>query len=138
MKFVVKTAIAAVALWVVTWLPLQVVVSGGDNGTWWGRPLVFVLVGAVLVVFKMVLRPILTVLTLPVLILTLGLFSLVITWFILWLTAWVTARDFFSAATLTVGGFWYTLLAALLITVMTAVLEAIVPGAKERRASSRR
>lgn len=132
MRFVVKAAIAAVAIWFVTNLPFDLEVSGGENGEWWGRPLVFLLVGSVLVALNMILKPAIKLLTLPVRILTLGLFGLVITWFILWLTAWITSRDFFSVATLDVGGFWKTLFAAIVVTIVIAVLEAIVPGAKER------
>ena len=137
MRFVLKAAIAAVAIWVVTHLPLDLKVNGGDNGEWWGRPLVFLLIGAVLVALNMLLKPIIKVLTLPVRILTLGLFGFVITWFILWLTAWITSQDFFSIATLEVGGFWITLLAAIVVTLLIALLEAIVPGAKERDSSRR-
>ena len=132
MRFVVKAAIAAVAIWFVTNLPFDLTVTGGENGEWWGRPLVFLLVGAVLVALNMILKPLIKLLTLPVRILTLGLFGLIITWFILWLTSWITSRDFFSVATLDVGGFWKTLFAAIVVTIVIAVLEAIVPGAKER------
>lgn len=133
MRFLVKAAIAAVAVWVVTNLGLDVTVTGGDNGEWWGRPLVFLLVGALLVALNQLLKPAIKVLTLPVRILTLGLFGFVITWFILWLASWITARDFFSVATLEVGGFWKTLFAAIVVAIVIAILEAIVPGAKERR-----
>ena len=37
MKFVLKAAIAALAVWVVTLLPLDVAVTGGENGDWWSR-----------------------------------------------------------------------------------------------------
>ena len=135
MKFVMKSAIAAVALWVVTQLPLQVNVSGGENGEWWHRPLVFLAIGALLVLLNSLVKPVLKVLTFPVQILTLGLFSLVITWFMLWLTAWITGNlDF---VTLTVDGFWRTLLAAVVIAIVTSILEAIVPGAKDRPRSRR-
>jgi putative membrane protein len=127
---VLKSAIAAVAVWVATELPLDVVVTGGENGDWWHRPLVFLIIGVVLVLLNAILKPLIKVLTLPVQILTLGLFSFVIAWFILWLTSWITDRlDF---ATLTVGGFWKTLLAAVVIALVSSLLEAIIPGAKKK------
>lgn len=131
MRFVLKSAIAAVAVWVATELPLDVAVTGGESGDWWHRPLVFLIVGVVLVLLNAILKPLIKVLTLPVQILTLGLFSFVIAWFILWLTSWIT--DKLDFATLTVGGFWKTLLAAIVIAIVTGVLEAIVPGAKKKR-----
>jgi putative membrane protein len=138
MRFVVKSAIAAVAIWFVTNLPFDLAVNGGENGEWWGRPLVFLLIGAVLVALNMSLKPLIKLLTLPVRILTLGLFGLIITWFILWLTSWITSREFFSVATLEVGGFWKTLFAAIVVTIVIAVLEGIIPAAKERDNRPRR
>lgn len=131
MRFVLKSAIAAVAVWVATELPLDVAVTGGESGDWWHRPLVFLAIGVVLVLLNAIVKPLIKVLTLPVQILTLGLFSFVIAWFILWLTSWIT--DKLDFATLTVGGFWKTLLAAIVIAIVTGVLEAIIPGAKKKR-----
>ncbi len=130
MRFVLKSAIAAVAVWIASELPLDVAVTGGESGDWWHRPLVFLSIGVVLVLLNAILKPLIKVLTLPVQILTLGLFSLVIAWFILWLTSWIT--DKIDFATLTVGGFWKTLLAALVIALVTGLLEAIIPGAKKK------
>ncbi len=130
MRFVLKSAIAAVAVWVATELPLDIAVSGGENGAWWNRPLVFLSIGVVLVLLNALLKPLIKVLTLPVQILTLGLFSFVIAWFILWLTSWIT--DKLDFATLTVGGFWKTLFAAVVIALVSALLEAIIPGAKKK------
>jgi len=76
-------------------------------------------------------KPIVNALTFPIRILTLGLFSLVVGWFILWLAAWIT--DKLPWATLTIGGFWNTLWAALVIAITVGILSAIVPGARRRR-----
>ncbi len=131
MRFVLKSAIAAVAVWIATQLPLEVAVTGGENGDWWHRALVFLSIGVLLVLLNAILKPLINVLTLPVQILTLGLFSFVIAWFMLWLTSWIT--DKIDFATLTVGGFWRTLLAAIVIALVTGLLEAIIPGAKKKR-----
>ncbi len=130
MRFVIRSAIAAVAVWITTELPLDVAVTGGEEGDWWHRPLVFLSIGVVLVLLNKILKPLIKVLTFPVQILTLGLFSFVIAWFILWLTSWIT--DKIDFATLTVGGFWKTLFAAVVIALVTSLLEAIVPGAKKK------
>ena len=47
------------------------------------------------------------------------------------LAAWIT--EFVDFATLEIGGFWMTLFAALVISLSTAVLSAIIPGADKRR-----
>ena len=135
MKFVLKSAIAGLAVWIATLLPLDVEVHGGENDEWWVRALVFVLVGALLVALNALVKPVVKLVTLPAVILTLGLFSLVISWFILWLTAWITERDFFSWATLSVGGFWKTLGAAIVIAIASAIGEAITGANKEHKRS---
>jgi len=131
MRFVLKSAIAAVAVWIAALLPLDVNVTGGEDGVWWHRVLVYLAIGALLVLLNAILKPLIKVLTLPVQILTLGLFSFVIAWFMLWLTSWIT--DKIDFATLTVGGFWKTLFAAVVIAIVTGLLEAIIPGAKKKR-----
>lgn len=123
MKFLLKAAVTAVAVWIATLLPLDLSVSGGE-GEWWSRALVYLGIGAVIVALNTILKPLIKVLTLPVLILTLGLFSLVITWFILWLTSWLSQQVDFM--TLEIGNFWQTLLAALVIGVASAIMGALV------------
>lgn len=130
MKFVLKVAIAAVAVWFATLLPLEVVVSGGTE-EWWKRILVFLFVGLVLVSINAIIKPIITVLSIPLLVLTLGLFYLVIAWFSLWLTSWIASK--FDFVDVTIGGFWRTLLAALVISITMSVLEGILLKDRKRR-----
>ena len=132
MKFVLKSAIAAVAVWIVTKLPLDVSVTGGESGDWWSRPLVFLAIGALYVLLNAIIKPLVTFVALPVLILTLGLFSAVIAWFMLWLASWITSN--LDWVHLEVGGFWKTLLAAIVIAIITGVLS---PMTKERKRSRR-
>jgi len=131
MKFVLKAAVAALAVWVTTLLPLDVAVTGGEAGDWWSRPLVFLGIGALLVLLNAIIKPIIKTLALPVLILTLGLFSAVIAWFMLWLTAWITTH--IDGIDFTIGGFWKTLFAAIVIAVITSVLDPLTKGRKGRR-----
>lgn len=123
MKFLLTSVVTAVAVWFATLLPLGLEVSGGED-EWWTRALVYLGIGAIIVALNAVLKPILKVVTLPILILTLGLFSLVITWFILWLTSWISEQVDFM--TLTIGGFWQTLLAALVIAIASSIMGAVV------------
>jgi len=129
MRFVLVSAITALAVWLVTLLPLDVVVEGGDGGDW-ARIGVYLLIGAVITAANFLIKPIVDVLSLPIKILTLGLFSLVTVWFMLWLSAWLTTLV--PWAELKIGGFWETLGAAILIAIITAVLSAVIPGAQKR------
>ena len=131
MKFVLKAAIAALAVWIVTKLPLDVAVTGGSNGDWWSRPLVFLAIGALFVLLNAIIKPIIKIVALPVLILTLGLFSAVIAWFMLWLTSWITSHV--SGIDFTIGGFWKTLLAAIVIAVITGILDPLTKDRKRNR-----
>lgn len=128
MRFILVSAITAVAVWLVTYLPLDLEVSGGNDGTW-ERIGVYLLVGAIMALANGLIKPVVDLLTLPIKILTLGLFSLVVGWFMLWLSAWITTL--LPWAELHIGGFWKTLLAALLISMITAILTAVIPGARK-------
>ncbi len=131
MKFLLRAAIAAVAVWIVTLLPLDVGVTGGNSNDWWSRPLVFLAIGALLVLLNAIIKPILKTLALPVIILTLGLFTAVIAWFMLWLTSWITSH--INGLDFTIGGFWKTLIAAIVIAVITAILDPLARDRKRRR-----
>jgi len=131
MRFLLNSIVTAVAVWFVTILPFDVAVKGGES-EWWLRVLVFLLIGALIAGLNAIVRPILTFLALPCLILTLGLFSLVIAWAILWLASWVTSWNS-GGIQLTIGGFWDTFWAALVLAIVTAILQAIVPGAGNNR-----
>jgi putative membrane protein len=123
MKFLLNTIAVAIAVWIATLLPLDLAVTGGES-EWWLRILAFLALGAVIVLLNMIVKPILNVLALPITILTLGLFALVINWFILWLTAWISEQvDFVN---LSIGGFWQTLLAALVISIASAITGAVL------------
>ena len=71
-----------------------------------------------------VLKPILIVLTLPVTVLTLGLFLLVINALILLLVAWVVPGFH-------VAGFWQAVLVALFISVFSFVLNLLLARAAQ-------
>jgi len=71
-----------------------------------------------------VLKPILIVLTLPVTVLTLGLFLLVINALILLLVAWVVPGFH-------VAGFWQAVLVALFISVFSFVLNLLLSRAAQ-------
>jgi putative membrane protein len=75
--------------------------------------------GLVLGVINAVVRPILLLLTLPVTLLTLGLFLFLLNGFCLWLTAWLV-KGF------EVQGFWAAVFGALLVSLVSGILTAVV------------
>jgi len=131
MRFLLNSIVTAVAVWIVTLIDwFHVEVTGGED-QWWTRALVFLAIGALIAGLNAIIRPVLSFLALPCLILTLGLFSLIISWAILWLAHWITT--WFSGFALTLGDFWQTFWAALVLAIVTAILQAIVPGAGHDR-----
>jgi putative membrane protein len=124
MRFIMRFIATALGVWLVTALPLDVLVEGGD-GSGFQRVLVFLGVAGILTLVNGLVKPVVNFFTLPVRVLTLGLFSLVVSWAMLTLTAWITSK--FSFGTLEVGGFWKTLLAALVIAIITGVFGKVVP-----------
>ena len=80
--------------------------------------------GAVLSLVNALVKPVVVLLTLPVTVVTLGLFYFVVTAFCLWLTA------LFSPGFM-VSGFFTTIVASILIS----ILSAIIHGALKRAAA---
>ena len=75
----------------------------------------------VLGVLNTIIRPILLLLTLPINLLTLGLFTFVLNGFMFWLaTKWVHG--------FTVDTFWWAMLGALLVSAIATVADRIVLG----------
>ena len=66
-----------------------------------------------------VIRPIISILTLPINILTLGLFTFVVNGFLLWLVADVI--DGFSVA-----GIWYGIFGALVLSLISSMLSTLI------------
>ena len=85
--------------------------------------------GAVLGIVNTIVRPVLVILTLPATILTLGLFYFVVSGFCLWLTSYFLAG-------FDVHGVLTTILAAIIISlVSTAITSALQDTKDERRRS---
>jgi len=111
-RFVIRILINAAALWVADQLVDGIELSGSI----WAILLVALVFGVV----NAVLKPVLKLLSLPVLILTLGLFAFVINAALLGLTAALMDN-------LTVDGFWSAVLGGLIIAVVSAVLSRVLP-----------
>jgi putative membrane protein len=111
LSLVVHFVAEAVAIWVATLLVSGVHVFGGVVTYLW----IAVLFG----VINAILGSILRLFTLPLVVLTLGLFSLVISTVMLALTAALSSK-------LDIDGFWSAFLAALVVAVVSAIVEWIL------------
>jgi len=80
-------------------------------------------------------RPVLKFLTCPLIILTLGVFVLVINGLTLWLASAIAVNWFHVG--FYVDGFWSAFLGALIVSVVSVVLSALVKEDKKDRPSRR-
>jgi putative membrane protein len=115
MHFLLRLLINAAALWVATRF-----VSGlAYDGTWTSLLVVALVFG----VLNASVRPLLKLLTLPLLIITLGLFTFVINAVMLWLTGWVSDRLNLGFH---VAGFRAAFLGGLVVTIVSLLLSFFV------------
>ncbi|WP_280269605.1 phage holin family protein [Nocardia wallacei] len=124
MVLLLRLIINAVAIWLAAaWVGDIELVSPDDQGT--GAKIVVVLVVAVIFgLINALVKPIVKLLSLPLVIVTLGLFLLVINALMLWLTAKITETTDYG---LRVHGFWAAILGAIIITLVNWVLGILVP-----------
>ena len=116
MKFLVIVASNAAAAWLTVWL----VPGLHYSGEWW-RWLLF---GAVIGLINAVIKPVAKLLTIPIRIITLGLFTLVINVGLMTLAIWI-AKD--AGVGLTADSIWAALLGGLALTVVGSVLNLLTP-----------
>ncbi len=128
MQLAIRLVINAVAIWAAAaWIDkIDIYVPPDWSQEWgnWGKALVIVLVALVFTAVNAVIKPIVKLLSLPFVILTLGLFLLVVNAGMLWLTAKITEITDYG---LRVDGFWAALWGGVIITLVNWVLGILVP-----------
>ncbi|MGD2176592.1 MAG: phage holin family protein [Anaerolineae bacterium] len=117
MKLLVRWIITGLALFAAAWLVPGIVVEG--NG--WA---VYAAMAVILGLVNAILRPVLKLLTCPLIILTLGIFVLVINGFTLWLSSQI-AQSWFGVGYY-VDGFGAAFLGGLIVSVVSVTLSALV------------
>lgn len=84
--------------------------------------LIAIVVAGVLAVLNVLVKPLLVILTIPITIVTLGLFLLVINTILVMLASWLVPN-------FTVDGFWW----ALVFSVLLSIINSVFGGLKESR-----
>jgi putative membrane protein len=110
MPFLMRVAITTFAVWV------AVGILGGleFDGSFWN----LALIGLILGVINASIKPVLKILSIPVIVLTLGLFLLIINWAMFALVIWLAGPDRLDLG-LTSAGFWSTFLGALIVSLVS-------------------
>lgn len=140
-SFIVRVIISGLALWVASWIlpgldistsatTEAVAKSGVNQGTdAVGVILAYLFIGLIFGVVNAFVRPVVSFLSLPITILTLGLFTIVINAAMLYLTSWISG---YTPVHFTIDSFfWTAVLAAIIITIISLVADRI-PGARRR------
>ena len=123
MRFIIRWLINAVALYVA----VAIVPGITPQSTNW---LSFIWLALIFGFLNALLRPLLKLLTCPLIILTLGVFTLMINTFMFWL-AGVVGQNF--GVGFTVNGFWPAFLGGLIVSVVSVVLTMIFKDEKKKK-----
>lgn len=127
--FLLRAGLTGLALWIVTLVVEGIHFVGGDT-TAQRIGVVFV----VAVIFGLVnafIKPIVQILSIPLYILTLGLFHVVVNALMLTVTAWITAHT--TGWGLAVDNFWWdAIVAAIALSVVSWLLSLVLPGSLTR------
>ncbi len=116
-KLILKVAVIAAALWATIWLI--------DGLTFDGSWVQFVLIALIFGVVNSFIRPVAKIISLPFIILTLGLGALVINALTFWLVAWLSGPDVFDLGFASTG-FWASFFGAIVMALVSFVLNRFV------------
>jgi len=117
MRFIFSFLATAASLWVAVWL-----VDGLEfNGEWYQ----FLFVAAIMGLANAIVKPIIKLFSIPLIVLTLGLFLLVVNALVLALVIWLSGV--FELGLTSDGFFWSTFWAAVVISVVGWVLDFVLP-----------
>ena len=119
MKFIIAWLVTALAVAAAIWLVPGIQVFGTDNVA-----LAIAIVSAVLALINMFIKPIVKVLSCPLVIITLGLFLLVVNAAMLELAAWASSSLFNMG--ITIDGFGSAVLGAIIISIVSMIANGIV------------
>ena len=122
MNLLIRWVVTSLALFAAAWLVPGIQVDGNAWVIYIGTAVILGLVNALI-------RPLLTLLTCPLILLTLGLFTLVITALMLWLTSYL-AVNFFGVG-FYVDDFWAAFLGSVIVSVVSIVLSAVLKDEKK-------
>jgi putative membrane protein len=120
MSFLIRTLVNAAALWVAT----RIVPGVNYSGDW----LPFFGVAVVFGIVNAFIGPVAKILTFPLILVTLGIFALVVNGLMLWLTSSISEA---LGLGFRVHGFWAAFFGALVVSLVSTILSILVADAKK-------
>ena|SRR5947209_5797463 len=128
-SFLLRASVTGLALWVVTLIVPGVRFVGGD--TTLQRAGIVLVVAIVFGVVNAIVKPVVQIMSIPLYILTLGLFHIVINALMLWITAWIT--DHTTHWGLQIDQFWWIAIWAAIVLSIVGWLFSLPLRDAERR-----
>ncbi len=125
MRFLAWLIVNVLALGAAVWLFDGITLTGDTSD---GRLVALVVVGGIFGIITSVVKPVVKVLSLPFIIVTLGLFLLVINALLLLLTSAIAGS---IGLGFHVNGFWTAVFGSIVISIVAAVVGAVIPGAEK-------
>jgi putative membrane protein len=122
-KLLIRLGINAIALWAA----IELVPGLSYEGDW----VTLLVIALIFGVVNALVRPLLILLTCPLIVVTLGLFVLVVNTIMLSLTIWLS-NDLLNQS-FTTTGFWATFFGALVISIVSGVLSLLLKDDNERQ-----
>jgi putative membrane protein len=125
LQFAIRAGLTGVALWVVTKLVSGIEFVGGDS-TLQRVGIIFV-VAVIFGLVNAIVKPIVALISLPLYIVTLGLFHVVVNALMLWITSRITENT--THWGLYIDDFWWTAIwASIVLSVVSWLLSLVIPG----------
>ena len=126
-NMIIRLLANAVALAIAAWLVGGITLEGATRGK---QILTLLIVAAIFGIVNAIVKPVVKLVSLPLLILTLGLLTFVINAAMLLLTSWITGK---LDVQFHVDGFWSALFGALIISIVGMIINAVLPDKAELR-----
>lgn len=119
MGFIIRWLVTAIAVGAAVWMVPGIEIIGGDSA--WIAIVIFALF---LSLINISIKPILQILSIPITVVTLGIFYLIVNTLLLYLAAWL-ANGIFQIGFL-IGSFGSAFVASIVISIVSALINALI------------
>ncbi|HJH42933.1 phage holin family protein [Rubneribacter badeniensis] len=119
MNFIVRWLVTAIAVGVAVWLVPGIGIVGGTEA--WAAIAIF---GLILSLINISVKPVMQVLSLPITVITLGIFYLVVNTLMLYVAAWL-ANGIFQVG-IDIATFGSAFVASIVISIVSGIMNALV------------
>ena len=123
MNFIIRWIATAVAVGVAVWI-IPGITAVGNDGT-----VAVIIMALVLSLINISIKPIMQVISLPITVITLGIFYLIVNALMLELAAWAATGLFASG--IAIDGFGSAILGSIVISIVSAIVNGLLGGDKD-------